>query len=66
MLLRYTAELILEAAMVDEAVQHVLDIGVRPADLAGSARASTTNEVGEAVEHTLAELIDHRRSYHAV
>jgi 3-isopropylmalate dehydrogenase len=66
MLLRYTAELILEAAMVDEAVQHVLDIGFRPADLAGSARASTTNEVGEAVEHTLAELIDHRRSYHAV
>jgi 3-isopropylmalate dehydrogenase len=66
MLLRHTAELPLEAALVDEAIQHVLDIGFRPADLTGNARPSTTSEVGEAVEHALAELIDHRRSYHAV
>ena len=38
MLLRYTAGLPREAALVDEAVQHVLDVGFRPADLAAAAR----------------------------
>jgi 3-isopropylmalate dehydrogenase len=66
MLLRYTANLPRQAALVDEAVQHVLAVGVRPADLAGGGKASSTTEVGEAIEHALAELIDYRRSYHAV
>jgi 3-isopropylmalate dehydrogenase len=67
MLLRYTAELPLEASLVEQAIRHVLEIGFRPADLApAGTRPSTTTEVGEAVEHALAELIDHRHSYHAV
>ena len=66
MLLRYTAHLPREAALVDEAIQHVLGIGFRTADLAASGRASSTTDVGDAVEHALAELIDYRRSYHAV
>jgi 3-isopropylmalate dehydrogenase len=66
MLLRYTAKLPFEAALIDQAIQHVLDLGLRPADVAGHARVASTSEIGEAVEHTLAELIDHRRSYHAV
>jgi 3-isopropylmalate dehydrogenase len=66
MLLRYTANLPREAALVDEAIQHVLAVGVRPADLAAGGKASSTTDVGEAVEHALAELIDYRRSYHAV
>jgi 3-isopropylmalate dehydrogenase len=67
MLLRYSADLPLEASLVEQAIRHVLEIGYRPADLAPSGmRAATTSEIGEAVEHTLAEIIDHRRSYHAV
>jgi 3-isopropylmalate dehydrogenase len=66
MLLRYTARLPCEAALIDEAIQQVLALGLRPADVAGSGRASSTTEIGDAVEHTLAELVDHRRSYHAV
>jgi 3-isopropylmalate dehydrogenase len=67
MLLRYTAKLPLEASLVEQALRHVLEIGYRSADLVtAGTRAATTSEVGEAVEHTLAELIDHRRSYHAV
>lgn len=66
MLLRYTAKLPFEAMLLDQAVQHVLDAGMRPADLATDGRSSSTSEIGEAVEHTLLELIDHRRSYHAV
>ncbi len=67
MLLRHTAKMPLEATLVEQAIRHVLEIGMRPADVAGPHhRPSTTSEIGEAVEHTLAELIDHRRSYHAV
>ena len=67
MLLRYSADLPLEAALVDQAIRHVLEIGYRPADLAPpGTRPATTSEIGEAVESTLAEIIDHRRSYHAV
>jgi 3-isopropylmalate dehydrogenase len=66
MLLRYTANLPCEAALIDEAVQQVLAMGLRPADVAGGGRIASTTEIGDAVEYTLAELIDHRRSYHAV
>ncbi len=66
MLLRYTAYLPLEALIVEDAIRQTLDLGLRTADLSGNGRVSSTTEVGEAVEHALAELIDHRRSYHAV
>ena len=67
MLLRHTAEMPFEAALVEDAIRHVLELGYRPADLAtGAGRWSTTAEIGEAVEHTVAELIDCRRAYHAV
>jgi 3-isopropylmalate dehydrogenase len=66
MLLRYTANLPREAALIDEAIAHVLGVGFRPADLASGGKASSTTEVGEAVEHAVVDLIDYRRSYHAV
>jgi 3-isopropylmalate dehydrogenase len=66
MLLRYTAKLPCEAELIDEAICQVLEAGLRPADVAGNARISSTTEIGDAVEHALDELIDHRRSYHAV
>lgn len=67
MLLRYSADLPLEAALVEQAIQQVLEAGLRPADLASpGTRAASTTEIGDAVEHALFELIDHRRSYHAV
>jgi 3-isopropylmalate dehydrogenase len=66
MLLRHTAGLPYEASMVERAIQQVLELGLRPADLAGNGRAVPTSEIGEAVEHMVVELIDHHRSYHAV
>jgi 3-isopropylmalate dehydrogenase len=66
MLLRHTAGLPFEAALVDQAIQQVLEQGLRPADLAGTSRVASTTEIGDAVAHSLEELIDHRRSYHAV
>jgi 3-isopropylmalate dehydrogenase len=66
MLLRYTAKLPFEAMLLEQAVQQVLDLGIRPADLAIGGRTASTSEVGDAVEHMLDELIDYRRSYHAV
>ncbi|HXG88002.1 MAG TPA: isocitrate/isopropylmalate family dehydrogenase [Vicinamibacterales bacterium] len=63
----HTARLPREAALVERAMHHVLDSGVRPADLAmPGQRASTTSEVGDAVCHALAEVIDHQHAYHAV
>lgn len=66
MLLRHSAALPLEAVLVDEAIRHALELGLRPADLAGVERAATTDEIGDTVAHLLAELIDHRHAYHAV
>lgn len=66
MLLRHSAQLPYEAAMVERAIQQVLELGMRPADLAGSGRPVRTSDIGEAVEHMVVELIDHHRSYHAV
>jgi 3-isopropylmalate dehydrogenase len=67
MLLRHTASLAREADLVERAIGEVLDAGIRPGDLAsiGSRPASTT-DVGDAVTHTLGELIDHQHAYHAV
>jgi 3-isopropylmalate dehydrogenase len=67
MLLRHTASLPREADLVEDAIRHVLDSGIRPADLAGrGTRASSTSEIGDAVTRALEELIDHQHSYHAV
>jgi 3-isopropylmalate dehydrogenase len=66
MLLRYAAELPFEATLLEHSIQHVLDMGVRPADLSDGTRPFSTTEIGDAVEHMVTELIDHRRSYHAV
>jgi 3-isopropylmalate dehydrogenase len=67
LLLHHSAGLPREADLVDNAIRVVLDAGLRSADLAGSAhRAATTSDIGDAVTHALAELIDHQHAYHAV
>jgi 3-isopropylmalate dehydrogenase len=66
MLLRQSAHLPREADLVEMAVRGVLDMGLRPADLAAGGRSSTTTEIGDAVVASLVELIDHQHAYHAV
>lgn len=67
MLLRQTARLTREADLVETAVGAALDAGVRPADLARPGeRSASTSAVGDAVVHSLAELIDAQHAYHAV
>jgi 3-isopropylmalate dehydrogenase len=67
MLLRHTARLDREADLVDAAIRGVLDMGLRPPDLATRGhRSSTTAELGDAVVAGLTELIDHQHAYHAV
>jgi 3-isopropylmalate dehydrogenase len=67
MLLRHSAHLTREADLVETAVRTVLDSGLRPADLARRReRASSTQELGDAVTYALEELIDHQHAYHAV
>lgn len=56
-----------EAGDVERAIRDVLDRGYRTRDLAlEGERWVTTGEMGEAVEHALAEAIDYRHAYHAV
>jgi 3-isopropylmalate dehydrogenase len=67
MMFRHTARLTREADLVEGAIRHVLDSGLRPADLAGpGVRPALTTEIGDAVTHALGELIDHQHAYHAV
>jgi len=67
MLLRHSARLAREADLIDEAIRVVLDDGIRPADLAApGVQSASTTEIGDAVTHALAELIDHAHAYHAV
>lgn len=67
LMFRYTAGLPREADLVERAIEAVLALGVRPADLAlGAMRPSSTSEVGDAVTQALGELIDHEHAYHAV
>jgi 3-isopropylmalate dehydrogenase len=67
MLLRYTARLPREAAQIEQAIRAVLDAGLRPADLAPpGTRVTGTAALGEAIDETLHEIIDHQRTYHAV
>jgi 3-isopropylmalate dehydrogenase len=61
MLLRQTAHLTREADLVDTAIRGVLDLGLRPADLAAGGRSASTTEIV-----ALAELIDYQHAYHAV
>ena len=49
MMLRHSLDLDAEAATLEDAVQKVLDEGLRTADLSGGARALGTNEMAEAV-----------------
>ena len=49
MMLRHSLDLDAEAAALEDAVQKVLDEGLRTADLNGGARALGTNEMAEAV-----------------
>jgi 3-isopropylmalate dehydrogenase len=67
MLVRHTARLPREAALIEDAIRDVLARGIRPPDLARpGAPAASTTEVGEAIEGALRESIDHRHAYHAV
>lgn len=67
LLFRHSAGLPHEADLIEEAVRAVLESGIRPADLAVSGhRAASTTDIGDAVVHAAAELIDHRHAYHAV
>ncbi len=67
LLLRHSAGLLAEADDIDGAIVESLDRGCRTRDLAlpGEPWVSTT-EMGDAVEHALAEAIDRRHAYHAV
>jgi 3-isopropylmalate dehydrogenase len=67
MMLRHTARLPREAEVVDQAIEHVVDAGIRPVDVSvRGARAFSTTEIGDAVVNAVAEIIDHQHSYHAV
>lgn len=66
-MLRQTAHLPREADLIERAIEHVLDAGLRPADLlTPGGRSASTSEIGDAVTHTLGELIDNQHAYHAV
>jgi 3-isopropylmalate dehydrogenase len=77
MLLRHSAGLEQEARDVEEAIREVLEGGYRTPDLNGRAGTTpsergrtrylaTTSEMGALVEHTIADVMDRRRAYHAV
>ena len=67
MLLRHAAGLFREADLIESAMSAVLESGVRSPDLARPGhRAASTTEIGDAVVHALAELIDYQHAYHAV
>jgi 3-isopropylmalate dehydrogenase len=68
MLLQYSAGLTEEADKVSASVHHVLELGLVTKDLAGrSARKSTsTDEIGQAVLQSVADLLQRDMAYHAV
>jgi 3-isopropylmalate dehydrogenase len=67
LLLRHSRGLSREADLIEDAIRVVLDAGVRPADVTTRGhRGASTTEVGDAVVHAIAELIDHQHAYHAV
>ena len=70
MLLRYTAQLELEAVAIEQAVLRVLSAGHRTADLARGTDPAhaivSTVQMGKLVHQALTESIDRRQSMHAV
>lgn len=67
MLLRHAGGMEREAADIEQAIRDVLDRGYRTRDIAlEGERWITTEEMGEAVEHALAEAIEYHHAYHAV
>ena len=61
MLLRLSARLTHEADLIDHAIEVALASGARTRDLAGPGDATlSTREMGDAIEHALVELHDHR------
>jgi 3-isopropylmalate dehydrogenase len=68
MLLRYTGKMADEAAEIEAAIEHVLDIGYRTRDIASDAteRVVSTEEMGDVVIEAVAAFADMRHAYHAV
>jgi 3-isopropylmalate dehydrogenase len=69
MLLRYAGRMEEEARDIEAAIAETLSRGYRTADLTvpgGRYYASSTSEMGEAVERALADRMDSRHAYHAV
>jgi 3-isopropylmalate dehydrogenase len=68
MLLRYSASLDQEASAVEQAIVTVLESGQRTHDLSPppGRKASTTDEMGAAVERELADALHSQYAYHAV
>jgi 3-isopropylmalate dehydrogenase len=67
MLLRHTANMAREADAVDAATREVLSHGLRPADLARPGdTASSTTEIGAAVERAVIDALERHWAYHAV
>ena len=68
MLLRHTARLEDEAAEVEAAIEHVLELGARTRDIAAHDNQACLNtyEMGEAVIEAIASFADMRHAYHAV
>ncbi|MEZ5283394.1 MAG: 3-isopropylmalate dehydrogenase [Vicinamibacterales bacterium] len=67
MLLRHSARLTREAALLEPAIEAALASGARTRDLAAPGEtAVSTREMGDAIEHALVEIHDHDHAYHAV
>ncbi|MCA1585061.1 MAG: 3-isopropylmalate dehydrogenase [Acidobacteria bacterium] len=67
LLLRHAGRLDTEANEIERAIEDVLERGYRTRDLAIADESwITTAEMGEAIEHSMAESIDRRWAYHAV
>jgi 3-isopropylmalate dehydrogenase len=67
MMLRLTAGLTREADALERAIDVALAAGARTRDIgAPGEKVLTTTEMGEAIEHALAELHDRDHTYHAV
>lgn len=68
MMLRHSIGLEQGARDIEDAIREVLDAGYRTADLhrGRAKRVVSTTEMGDLVEHAVADVADRRRAYHAV
>jgi 3-isopropylmalate dehydrogenase len=67
MMLRHTGKLEREASDIENAIAAVLEEGYRTADISkGGGVLTSTQDMGEMVINSLAEIADMRHSYHAV